>query len=421
MCYVLISELPIGEMQKKCVSKSAHTFFSSGGKKLFVCYAVTRYMFYIGKGWVSSLKSFVEGFFECYLGKRNLEGTLSYFTEDVIYIGTGKREIAIGKQAVRELLLEEMQELPNPFCYDMYDYAEEEISEKQWDVFANFRVVLEQDENQPKMFARYTASILQTQDGWKVSCMHMSQASSEQKEGQFFPLMYGMGVKGKLSVSSEKELMQLAVTSLPGGVMGRYLEEGFPLYTINDKMLDILGYTYEELLEISEERVESLIYEEDRIKVKEWAYHQLKREEQGEMEYRLMAKGGYPVWVNDIARRIVVDSGKEAIISIISDITDKVRKRLEEQIMQQKMKVLAYTDTLTGLDNRTQFNEKLKQCGQTEIYACVVADINNLKLCNEKYGHAEGDSMIMDVAQAIKTAFQSIGSCYLSAGMSSVF
>ena len=31
--------------------------------------------------------------------------------------------------------------------------------------------------------------------------------------------------------------------------MGAYLEEGYPLYTINNKMLDILGYTYDELLD----------------------------------------------------------------------------------------------------------------------------------------------------------------------------
>lgn len=365
---------------------------------------------------VSSLKDFITVFFECYLEKRNFEETLSYFTEDVIYIGTGKHEIAIGKQAVRELLSEEMKALPHPFCYDMYDYEEEAISENQWEVFANFKVVLEQDENQPKMYARYTASIVRTQDGWKMSCMHMSVASSEQKEGQFFPLMYGTAVKGTLSVDSENELMQLAATSLPGGVLGRYLEEGFPLYTINEKMLDILGYTYDELLEISQEKVSSLIYEEDREKVTDWAYHQLKSEGQGEIEYRLLAKDGYPVWVSDMGRRIVVEEGKEVVISIISDITERVRKRLEEQIIRQKMEHLAYTDSLTGLGNRAKFNEKLLQNGHSEHLACVMADVNNLKQCNEKYGHGKGDAMITDVAKVIKEVYGEMGSCYRIGG-----
>lgn len=362
------------------------------------------------------MREFIEVFFDKYLAKRNYAETLSYFTEDVVYIGTGRQEIAIGKKALEELLQEEMRKIPQPFQYDMYDYAEREEAENQKNVFANFKVVLVQGENRTEMIARFTGSCVKKDGEWKICCMHMSSAASEQNEGDFFPLMYGTTVRGTLSADSENELMKLATTSLPGGVLGRYLEDGFPLYTINEKMLDILGYTYEELLEVSREEVCNLIYEEDREKVKEWAYHQLRQSEQCEIEYRLVAKGGNPVWVNDIGRRITVDSGKEAVISIISDITEKVQNRLEEKNVQQKMKILAYTDSLTGLGNRTKFNEKLKQCGPAEINACVVADINNLKLCNEKYGHSEGDTMIIDAAQAIATAYEGIGDCYRIGG-----
>lgn len=362
------------------------------------------------------MRSFIDTFFHIYLVKRDYIEMTSFFTEDVIYIGTGKHEIAIGKQAVRELLQEEIREIPVSFQYEMYDYTEKAVSENQKEVFANFKVVLEQERNKMELLARFTGSCIKKNGEWKISCMHMSSASSEQKEGEFFPLLYGTAAAGRLSVASENELMKLATTSLPGGIMARYLEEGFPLYTINDKMLDILGYTYEELLEVSEEKVSSLIYEEDRERVKEWAYHQLKQNEQSEIEYRMVTKDDRPVWVNDIGRRIVVDSGKEAVLSIISDITEKVQKRLEERNMQTKMKFLAYTDSLTGLGNRTKFNEKLKQCSRSEIYACVMADINNLKLCNEKYGHNEGDTMIVDAAKVITEAYGEIGNCYRIGG-----
>lgn len=362
------------------------------------------------------MRKFIEYFFQTYLGKRDWEETISFFTDDVIYIGTGRHEIAIGKKAVSELLQEEVRELPLPFQYDMYDYTEKEAAENRKDVFANFKVVMLWEENRTELSARFTGSCIKNNGEWKISCMHMSSASAEQKDGEFFPLMYGTAVTGKLSAASENELMKLASTSLPGGIMGRYLEEGFPLYTINDKMLDILGYTYDELLAESGEKVANLIFEEDRERVKNWAYHQLKRNEQSEIEYRLISKGGHLVWVNDIGRRIVGDSGKEVIISIISDVTQKVQERLEEQNMQQKMKVLAYTDALTGLGNRTKFNEKLQQCTQAEIFACIVADINNLKFCNEKYGHSEGDAMIVDVAQAIEAVYKNLGDCYRIGG-----
>ena len=36
---------------------------------------------------------------------------------------------------------------------------------------------------------------------------------------------------------------------IPGGIMGGYMEDGFPLYVINDELLGYMGYTYRELME----------------------------------------------------------------------------------------------------------------------------------------------------------------------------
>lgn len=80
------------------------------------------------------------------------------------------------------------------------------------------------------------------------------------------------------------------------------------------------------------------------------------------------------------------------------------------------MEYLAYTDELTGIGNRMAFSEKLKEYEQTENIACVVADVNNLKLCNDKYGHSEGDKVIRDAAEIICKAFKGMGSCYRIGG-----
>lgn len=77
---------------------------------------------------------------------------------------------------------------------------------------------------------------------------------------------------------------------------------------------------------------------------------------------------------------------------------------------------LAYTDALTAMGSRMAFNEKLKEYSQTEKLACVVADVNNLKLCNDKYGHSEGDKIITDAADCICAAFDTIGTCYRIGG-----
>lgn len=82
----------------------------------------------------------------------------------------------------------------------------------------------------------------------------------------------------------------------------------------------------------------------------------------------------------------------------------------------EQMELLAYTDALTGLGSRMAFNEKMKECREVEMLACVVADVNNLKFCNDKYGHSEGDKIIRDAADCICGAFDAIGICYRIGG-----
>lgn len=85
-----------------------------------------------------------------------------------------------------------------------------------------------------------------------------------------FPLRYGRNNSvRKLSSETGEKLMELVSEALPGGIMGSYLEEGYPLYTINDTMLNILGYTYEELVDATNEKMMNIIYPPDQKWVEE--------------------------------------------------------------------------------------------------------------------------------------------------------
>lgn len=81
----------------------------------------------------------------------------------------------------------------------------------------------------------------------------------------------------------------------------------------------------------------------------------------------------------------------------------------QEQDLRQALIKLAYTDVLTGMGNRVAFSEKMIEYNECESLICVVADINNLKLCNDRYGHIEGDKVIRDVAECIRQGFDDIG------------
>lgn len=87
-----------------------------------------------------------------------------------------------------------------------------------------------------------------------------------------------------------------------------------------------------------------------------------------------------------------------------------------EQRYRRELEKIAYLDSLTGLENRAAFTKELLSYAGNERAACVVADVNNLKLCNDRYGHLEGDKIISDAAECMFNAFKNLGKCYRIGG-----
>lgn len=92
-------------------------------------------------------------------------------------------------------------------------------------------------------------------------------------------------------------------------------------------------------------------------------------------------------------------SGKNEIFLICSgtDIT-------EERRAQERLRVLANTDTVTGLPNRNAINELVSDAiakrGDTQV-GIVYLDLDNFKKINDAYGHMFGDQLLQAVALAI--------------------
>ncbi len=73
---------------------------------------------------------------------------------------------------------------------------------------------------------------------------------------------------------------------------------------------------------------------------------------------------------------------------------------------------LAYKDSLTGVKNRTAYNEIVTELdlameiGDCEPFAVLVADINGLKKTNDRYGHEIGNKLIIKAAKIICDVFK---------------
>lgn len=81
---------------------------------------------------------------------------------------------------------------------------------------------------------------------------------------------------------------------------------------------------------------------------------------------------------------------------------------------------LAYTDILTGLKNRTSFEEKIACLNENLVkennIAILMFDLNNLKHVNDSLGHKEGDRLISSSARLISDSFSKFGEVYRIGG-----
>lgn len=350
------------------------------------------------------MRSFLEKFFTSYLKERNFDATLACVTDNIISIGTGEQEVAKSKAELGALLQEEFEQMPEPLWYEISNYEEISLgSEDVKSAFANVYVKLVDDGDIIDLYTRLLCTCCKVDGDWKLAAVHMSTPTATQEQCEFFPLRYSRMTKNKMSHKANEKLMELISKSLPGGIMGGYLEEGFPLYTINDKMLEILGYTYDELIDATDEKMTNIIYEGDRNRVEESINAQFELCNEYEVEYRVIGKGGRIIWVNDIGKKIVTDDGREAMISIMTDITERVER---EGILIKE----ANADALTGLYNRRKVISVIEEAlGLEQRGSLFICDVDNFKSLNDTKGHIEGDKVLVKLAEYMRKYIKKSG------------
>ncbi|SFM95780.1 cyclic di-GMP phosphodiesterase Gmr [Izhakiella capsodis] len=81
----------------------------------------------------------------------------------------------------------------------------------------------------------------------------------------------------------------------------------------------------------------------------------------------------------------------------------------EERSAQERLRVLANTDSITGLPNRNamvqEIAEALEQRGDSEV-GLIYLDLDNFKKINDAYGHLFGDQLLKSVSQAIQSCLK---------------
>jgi diguanylate cyclase (GGDEF)-like protein/PAS domain S-box-containing protein len=192
------------------------------------------------------------------------------------------------------------------------------------------------------------------------------------------------------------------VEQIPAIVYVDVADDDMSTTYVSPQIQEILGYSAQEYID-DPQLWERILHPDDRENAKA-TY--LRGRESGDpfvFEYRLIARDGRTVWFRDSAIVLTDAHGRaEHIQGVMLDITE--RKQAEERIA-----FLAYHDKLTGLPNRTMFDELLglalaraKRHGLGVVV--VTVDLDDFKLVNDSLGHQAGDAILVQLAHRLSGA-----------------
>ncbi|MBI3649111.1 MAG: EAL domain-containing protein [Actinobacteria bacterium] len=239
--------------------------------------------------------------------------------------------------------------------------------------------------------------------------LHIRDQSTLVRDAGGMPLYWlGFMIEVTDTVATQRELADATarygalVEQIPAIVYVDIVDEDMSTSYVSPQIDALLGYTQQEY--VADPDLWKKMLHPDDVDMALDAY--LRGREAGgpfTLEYRLVARDGRVVWFRDSAVVIHDGDGRPKFVhGVMLDITD--RKAAEEQVA-----FLAYHDKLTGLPNRTMFEELLElsiaRARRHELGVAVLyMDLDDFKLVNDSLGYDAGDELLRQLAERLGEA-----------------
>lgn len=226
------------------------------------------------------------------------------------------------------------------------------------------------------MWMRLRAFFMREQDGHRQFYCSVSDITRQkQKEGQLESSQRALAAVVNVA-ENDRSFMRLAEENrraaaaifaqmTPGGMIGGYCEEGFPLYFANSEMVRLLGYdSYGELEEAIDGLVLNTIHPDDREQVKKDIGPEYFPGLEYTTTYRMPKKDGTWFWTLDKGKVVLAEDGRLAIISACTDISETMFA--QQQLAERNAALIRQNQELYFLNN--DMPGGYHRCARTEDF-----------------------------------------------------
>jgi len=208
---------------------------------------------------------------------------------------------------------------------------------------------------------------------------------------------------GKLAESERR--FNLVVEGLEVGVWDRWVGPPQRRWW-SPRFFELLGYATGEI-DPTEETLRDMLHPDDRERVWKQGTEQLAKGDLMDLDFRFNTKHRGYRWFNSRAHAERDAAGR--LVRLAGSLTDIHDRRVAEdalQAAQAELTRLAYRDTLTDLHNRRYFDEHFQRewerARRSRLpLSLMLVDLDHFKTYNDRYGHAAGDSCLVEFAQLL--------------------
>jgi diguanylate cyclase (GGDEF)-like protein/PAS domain S-box-containing protein len=212
-----------------------------------------------------------------------------------------------------------------------------------------------------------------------------------------YPIALGMAERSRLmSRIRSSELRYRMLADYSHDVVVRMRADGQRLY-VSPSAKDILGWEPDELLTSRWE----LVHPDDRAMQREAMARLFASGEPNTAIYRLRHKDGHYIWIEAVSRLLPSEEEEGTMDIMYSGRDVSLRIAAEQALLasQRELETLARVDSLTGLPNRRQFDERLALAVARSQrpglpIALLYLDIDHFKQINDTHGHGIGDQVL---------------------------